>query len=63
MTGIAVLSYPLQKLLDCLGLPGVQHGGFPACLDPDLEPDFHPAGPFFLIKIIADNPRPIHHFW
>ena len=47
--GTAVLSYPYQQLPDCLGLPRVQHGGFPAGLDPDLEPDFHPAGPFPLI--------------
>ena len=61
MTGIAVLSYPLQKLLDCLGLPRVQHGGFPACLHPYFKPDFHPAGPLVLIQIIADNAGPDSH--
>jgi hypothetical protein len=51
----------LQKLPDRLGLPLIPDGGFSACLDPDFEPDFHPAGPFILIHIIADNMRPFNH--
>jgi hypothetical protein len=45
----------LKELLECLGLPGVQRGGFPAFFHPDLEPDFQAVRAFPLIQIIADD--------